>query len=363
MPRRVIISGGGTGGHIFPAVSIGSEIRRRDPDAEILFVGAKGGMELEVVPRYDFPIEAVWISGIHRQLTFRNFRRNLLFPLKLMVSLVQSNRIISQFNPQVVVGVGGYASGPLGRVAAARGIPLVICEQNAFPGLTNRWLASKASRILLGNEAAGKYFPGDKIKLTGNPIRSFPTMDKQEAAQAMGIELGKPTVLSLGGSLGALTLNEAWMQNIRSLIDSGVQLIWQCGKRYYDELKDQVPKHPNVKLVPFIRNMAAAYTVADLVVSRAGGSTISELIALSKPSIMVPSPNVAEDHQTKNALSLSDRNAAILVKDVVARETLVKEMLTIMQNPQRLMSLQQGIDAIQKHDAAKEIVDELYTFM
>lgn len=360
MSKRVIISGGGTGGHIFPAVSIANEIKRRSPDADILFVGADGGMELTVVPRYNYPIKSVWISGIHRQMTLRNIIRNLLFPLKLMVSLLQSGKILRGFKPEIVVGVGGFASGPLGRAAAGRNIPLFICEQNAYPGLVNKWLAGRARKILLGNGDAAKYFPKEKIVVTGNPIRSFDLITKEEAAEKMGIDPAKPVVLSLGGSLGALTLNNALREGQQKFIDQGVQLLWQCGKRYYDALAPLVIQHPNIKLLPFIEDMAAAYSAADLIISRAGGSTISELIALSKPSILVPSPNVAEDHQTKNALSLSEKNAAVLIKDIEAGEMLVDEALKVLANAEKLSALQREIERMEKHNAAKEIVDEIF---
>ncbi|MEL7530250.1 MAG: undecaprenyldiphospho-muramoylpentapeptide beta-N-acetylglucosaminyltransferase [Bacteroidota bacterium] len=363
MQKRVIISGGGTGGHIFPAVSIAGEIKRRDPDAEILFVGAKGGMELEVVPRYGYKIEAVWISGIHRQITLRNIRRNLLFPIKLASSLLNAGKIVRRFKPQCVVGVGGYASGPIGRVASGRGLPLFLCEQNAYPGLVNRWLAKRATRILLGNADAGKYFPKEKIQVTGNPIRSFELADRASAAAKMGLDPERPIVLSLGGSLGALTLNEAFKKDALRFAEAGVQLVWQCGKGYYEKLKPQVPEHKDIRLMAFIEDMAAAYAAADIVISRAGGSTISELTALSKPAILVPSPNVSEDHQTKNALSLSEKGAAHLVKDVDAREQLVTETLAIIKDPARLEELRAAISKMEKHDAAKEIVDAIYKEM
>lgn len=363
MSKRVIITGGGTGGHIFPAVSIANEIKRRESDAEILFVGAKGGMEMSVVPKYGYEIEGVWISGIHRQITIRNISRNLFFPIKLISSLKQSARIIRRFKPQVTIGVGGYASGPVGRVAARKGIPLVICEQNAFPGLVNRWLAPKANKILLGNGAASKYFEKNKIVVTGNPIRTFELTDRRKAAENLGFDPEKPILLSLGGSLGALKINEALLSNIEKIIEADIQLLWQCGKRYAESLKPQVPQHPNIRLMPFITDMAMAYSAADLIISRAGGSTISELIALSKPSILVPSPNVSEDHQTKNALSLSEVDAALIVKDVEAKEKLVDQALETLKDSSRLKALAEGIKAVEKHDAAKEIVDEIFALL
>ena len=360
MSKRIIISGGGTGGHIFPAVSIAGEIQRREPDADILFVGAKGGMEETVVPKYGYTIESVPISGIQRQLNLRNIWRNLQFPFKLMVSLMQSRSIVKRFQPEAVVGVGGFASGPLGRAAAGNGVPLFLCEQNAYPGLVNRWLAGKAKKILLGNADAEKYFDSSKTVVTGNPIRSFSLIDRDEAVRKLGLDPTKPVLLSLGGSLGALRINQALLGQLDLITNSEVQLVWQCGKRYYERLKAQVPEHPQVKLSAFIDDMAVAYSAADLIISRAGGSTISELIALNKPSILVPSPNVAEDHQTKNALSLSEKGAAELIKDVEATEKLLPTALEILQDPQRLGQLTDQITAFEKHDAAKEIVDEIF---
>ena len=363
MSHAFIISGGGTGGHIFPALSIAHELRRRDPAVEILFVGAEGGMELDVVPRHGFPIEAVWISGIHRQLTLRNIGRNLLFPIKLWRSLAQARRILRRVQPQAVVGVGGFASGPVGRVAAGRGIPLFLCEQNAFPGLVNRWLAPKATRILLGNADAARYFDASKIVVTGNPIRRFDLPPVVEARERLGLDPERPTLLSLGGSLGALRINEALEAQLDTLIAAGVQLVWQCGKRYHAALAARIPAHPQVKLLPFIEDMAAAYAAADLIISRAGGSTISELIALEKPALLVPSPNVSEDHQTKNALSLSEKGAALLIKDADALTQLIPTALDVLSRPSALADLQQGIAAMDKHDAAREIVDEIMRYV
>jgi UDP-N-acetylglucosamine--N-acetylmuramyl-(pentapeptide) pyrophosphoryl-undecaprenol N-acetylglucosamine transferase len=357
---KFIISGGGTGGHIFPAVSIAGELLRRDPQADILFVGAKGGMEETVVPKYGYRIESVPISGIQRQLTAQNLIRNLQFPFKLAASLMQSRGIVKRFQPDAVVGVGGFASGPLGRAAAGMGVPLFICEQNAYPGLVNKWLAGKAKKILLGNADAQTYFDATKTVVTGNPIRSFQLIDRVAAAQKLGLDPAKPILLSLGGSLGAMRINQALQQHLSLITESEVQLFWQCGQRYYERLSAEVPQHPQVKLSAFIDDMAVAYSAADLIISRAGGSTISELIALSKPSVLVPSPNVAEDHQTKNALSLSEKNAAVLVKDADAITQLLPTALRILQDKNQLTQLTNHITAMEKHDAAREIVDEIY---
>lgn len=359
MNPRIIIAGGGTGGHIFPAVAIAHEVRRRQPDAAILFVGAKGGMEMTVVPKQGYEIKGVWISGLQRQLSVKNIVKNMLFPLKMMVSMFQAGTIQRNFKPDVVVGVGGYASGPMGRVAAGGKTPLVICEQNAFPGLVNRWLKKYASKILLGNAAAAKYFPKEKSQVTGNPIRSFVPKTKEEGAAAFNLDPNKPILLSLGGSLGALSINNALQATVQQALDAGVQVIWQTGKRYIDRLEASVPSHPNLYMSAFIDDMAAAYGAADLVISRAGGSTISELIALGKPAILVPSPNVSEDHQTKNARSLTDVGAAAMVHDAVVNEELISEALTLLNDNSKLQTIQNNLDNLDKHDAAKEIVDEI----
>ena len=360
MSLRVIISGGGTGGHIFPALSIGNELKSRDSKTEILFVGAKGGMEMSLVPKNNFQIEGVWISGILRSMKPQSILRNLSFPVKLLTSLFQSREIINRFKPDVVVGVGGYASGPLGRAAAAQGIPLVLCEQNAYPGITNKWLASRAKVILLGNAAAQKHFSAFPTKITGNPVRAnLKNGNRESGFKFFNLDANKPIVLSLGGSLGASTLNWALESNLLKFPEAGVQLIWQCGKRYFDEIQTRVKDVPGVHIFPFIDNMADAFAVSDLVISRAGGSTISELIMLSKPSILVPSPNVAEDHQTQNALSLVNQEAALLVKDIEANEKLVEVTLGLLKDTEKFSKLSAAIKAVEKYDSAKEIVDEI----
>lgn len=360
MSLRVIISGGGTGGHIFPAISIANELKRIQPSTEILFVGAKGGMEMTLVPRNNYKIEAVWISGIMRRITPANILKNLVFPLKLITSLSQAKRIIRQFRPDVVVGVGGYASGPLGRAAAKRGIPLVLQEQNAYPGITNKWLAPLAKRVLLGNEAASKYFEASKVRVTGNPVRqTLKDGNRDRAIQTWNLNPAQPVVLSLGGSLGAGTLNNALENNLGAFSENGVQLLWQCGKRYHEELKARLPENKAVRLLPFIEKMEDAYAVADLVITRAGASTLSELILLSKPSILVPSPNVAEDHQTKNALSLVDKGAALMVKDAESAEKLVAEAMRLLKDKPAFDRLKENITATEKHDAANLIAREI----
>jgi UDP-N-acetylglucosamine--N-acetylmuramyl-(pentapeptide) pyrophosphoryl-undecaprenol N-acetylglucosamine transferase len=361
--KKIILSGGGTGGHIFPALAIGRELKAQFPDMEILYVGASGGMEMEIVPKNNFPIKGLWISGIQRQFSLKNLLKNLLFPLKFLVSLYQAHKILSDFRPDAVIGVGGYASGSLGLQASRKGIPLFICEQNALPGLTNRKLAPKAAKILLGNEDALKYFDKEKCVITGNPIRKMTLADRKLAKLKFGLDPDKLTVLSLGGSLGAMKLNEAWEAQLPLLVAEDIQLVWQCGKRYYEEIKNRIVKHENIRIMPFIEEVETAYSAADLVVSRAGGSTISELIALRKPAILIPSPNVADDHQTKNALSLVNQGAAVLVKDIEARDKLIPTIITLLTTPDKLHTLQKNIENIKNHDATKEIVAEITEYL
>lgn len=357
--QRLIITGGGTGGHIFPALAIAQEWKRRWPQSDILFVGSKGGMEEEIIPKKGYAYRSIWISGIHRKKTLKNLVRNASFPIKLLYSLLQSYGILRQFQPQVVIGVGGFASGPMGRAAAGKGIPLFICEQNAYPGLVNKWLAPKAKLILLGNGAAQAYFNAYPTVETGNPIRKLSLIDKKEAAAHFSLDPSKPTLLNIGGSLGAASLNDALLAHLQEIIDSGVQLIWQCGKHYFDALEAQVLTHPSIVLLPFIDNMEAAYSLADLVISRAGGSSLSELIALEKPAILVPSPNVAEDHQTKNALSLSEHKAALLIEDTNAKNTLVQTALSYVKDTDKLNTLKENISKLEKYNSAERIVDEI----
>ena len=357
--HKLIITGGGTGGHIFPALAIAEEWKRRWPQTDILFVGSKGGMEEEIIPKKGYDYQSIWISGIHRKKTLKNLIRNASFPIKLIYSLLQSRSILRRFQPNIVIGVGGFASGPMGRAAAGKGIPLFICEQNAYPGLVNKWLAPKAKLILLGNGAAQKYFKDYPTVETGNPIRKLSLLKKEEAATHFGLDPARPTLLNIGGSLGAASLNGALKIHLQKIIDSGVQLIWQCGKHYFDALQAEVPSHPYIKLLPFIENMEAAYSMADLVISRAGGSSLSELIALEKPAILVPSPNVAEDHQTKNALSLSEYQAAVLIQDKEAKKTLVSTALSYVKDANKLNTLKENLKKLEKYNSAERIVDEI----
>lgn len=364
MSKRVIITGGGTGGHIFPAVSIGQEIRKRIPDTEFLFVGADGGMETRLVPEYGFPIETIHISGIARSLNFRAMMKNLAFPYRLLRSLYEADNILVRFSPHLVIGVGGYASGPLGRRAAYRGIPLVICEQNAYPGVTNKWLAKKARKVLIGIEDAEAYFPKGITTYTGNPVRAGMADGNRTAGRnSMHLPQDAKVILSLGGSLGARTLNDAWKSALDAIEGSDIYLLWQCGKRYADGLETLVKGRKNVRLLPFISNMADAYAAADIVVTRAGAGTISELIALSKPSILVPSPNVAEDHQTKNARALTSRGAAVLVTDKECPDILARTAIRILRDPQEFHALASAIEAMPKPDANTLIFQALEEYL
>ncbi len=354
---KAIISGGGTGGHIFPAIAVAQELKRNNKDIEILFVGAEGKMEMEKVPKAGFEIQGLWISGLQRKLTMKN----LLFPVKLLSSLIKANAIVNKFKPDIVVSFGGYASGPVAQIANWKGIPLVLQEQNSFPGITNKLLASKAQKICVAYKGMEKYFEKEKIVFTGNPVRQdISEMDKDinsRAIEHFDLVQNKKTVLVFGGSLGARSLNEAVRQNFEKILgDKDVQLIWQVGKLYYDDYAiPELVDNPNVKILPFIDRMDLAYAAADLVVSRAGALTISELSLVAKAVILVPSPNVAEDHQTKNAMSLFDQNAAMLIKDVDVKEKLGDKVVELLNDEELMKKLQENIKKLGKPNAAKEI--------
>lgn len=359
-PLRILISGGGTGGHVYPALAIADTIRKRYPDAEIEFVGAEGRMEMEKVPMHGYKIHGLWISGIQR----KDMLKNILLPFKIFSSLQKVKRIIRSFKPQAAVGVGGYASGPLLRVAAARGVKTLIQEQNSFPGITNKLLAKKAGKICVAYPGLERFFPKDKIVFTGNPVRQFSKADeslKKEAYEYFGLKEGLPVILIIGGSLGARTINNSIIQHINEFSGEEVQLLWQTGKFYYESIKAETDKAalPNVKVLPFIDRMDYAYAIADIVVSRAGAISISELSLVKKPVILVPSPNVAEDHQTKNARVLADADAAIMIKDSEAVEKLVPAMMSLIKNKEDQQKLALNIAFFAKPDAADSIVDEL----
>ena len=348
---KIIISGGGTGGHIFPAISIANALKKNDPKTDILFIGASNRMEMERVPQAGYPIVGLPVSGFDR----KNLLRNIAVLWRLLKSLILAYKTIKKFKPDAVVGVGGYASGPTLKIASMMNIPTIIQEQNSYAGVTNKLLAKKASAICVAYEDMEKFFPKDKIIITGNPIRQdlvVPNIDKAEAYKYFDLDPSKKTLLIIGGSLGALTINKSIEKGLTRLSDSGIQVIWQTGKSY-DPSRVVIPE--NVKQMHFISRMDYAYSVANLVVSRAGASSISELCILEKPSIFVPSPNVAEDHQTKNAEALSKRNAAVLVKDINAETSLVEEALRLINNEAKLRELQRSIAPLALHRSAEKI--------
>lgn len=357
---RVIISGGGTGGHIFPALAIADAVKRRVPNAEVLFVGAKGKMEMESVPQAGYKIEGLWISGIQRNLTVKN----LTFPFKLISSMAKARSIVRMFKPQVAVGVGGYASGPLLRVATSKHIPSLIQEQNSFPGITNRLLAKRVDRICVSYTGMEKWFPKDKIVMTGNPVREAMVNlenKKTEAAAFFGLDADKLTLLVIGGSLGARTINESISKNIALFEELGVQLIWQTGKLFAERAADEVNALNTRRIVThkFIGRMDLAYAMADAVVSRAGAMSIAEICLTRKASILIPSPNVAEDHQTKNAKALADSNAAILVADAEARDHLGEEIRKLMDNTDLRARLSANAAKMAHENAADKIANEV----
>lgn len=358
---KVILSGGGTGGHIFPAIAIAEAIRRERPGTDFLFVGAKGRMEMERVPKAGYPIEGLWISGLQRKLTFDN----LSFPVKLLSSLWRSSQILRRFRPDVAIGTGGYASGPLLRVAAARGIPTLIQEQNAYAGLTNKWLAGHVDRICVAYPDMERYFPAGKLALTGNPVRETllaQQPDREKARNHYGLRPDRPTLLVTGGSLGARRLNET-MDAAHEVLaqQTGIQVLWQCGTLYYDRYRDcSTARLDHVRLLPFLDEMEMAYAAADLLVCRAGALTIAEICLLGKASILVPSPNVAEDHQTRNAEALADRGAALLVRDAEAVTELVPQALALLKAPERLNEIGRQAQSMAHPQAARQIAQEAF---
>ena len=358
---RFIISGGGTGGHIFPALSIANAIKERWPKAAILFVGAEDRMEMERVPAAGYEIVGLPVSGFDR----KNMVKNVSVAFKLIKSLHRAKKIVKNFNPNVVIGVGGYASAPVLRAAITQNIPTLLQEQNSYAGMTNKWLGQRANTICVAYEGMEKFFPKEKIVLTGNPCRQDLeiTPDKVvEGCSFFSLDPTKRTILMIGGSLGARTLNNSIVRAFPEIREQEVQIIWQCGKYYYNEMKElsvagNIP--PNVKLYDFVSRMDLAYSVADLVISRAGAGSISEFSLLGKPVILVPSPNVAEDHQTQNALALVQKNAAILVADNTAEEQLFSIALSLVKNPAKLIDLSANIILHAQHNSANRIVDEI----
>lgn len=358
--KRIIISGGGTGGHIFPAVAIADELKRQFPEVEILFVGAEGKMEMEKVPQAGYKIIGLPIAGLQRKLTLKN----LALPFKIVKSIVRARKIVKEFQPQVVIGVGGYASGPTLKTASMLGIPTLVQEQNSFAGKTNMLLAKKATTLCVAYEGMEKFFPKEKIVMTGNPVRLEVTQiegKRSEAFAFYGLDASHPTLLVIGGSLGARTLNESLIAGIEQLQQAGIQVLWQCGKLYYEELISRLKGKDltGIHLTQFIARMDLAYALADVIVSRAGAISVSELCLIQKPAILVPSPNVAEDHQTHNAMALVNKQAAVLVKDADARTTLINEVIQLMNNKEVQTTLAANIAQLGKPGATKAIVSEI----
>lgn len=359
-PYKFIISGGGTGGHIFPALSIANELKRRYPDCEILFVGAEDRMEMEKVPAAGYPIVGLPVSGFDRSSLVKNFQ----VVARLLKSLHLAKKTVRDFRPDIAIGVGGYASGPTLWMAASLGIPTLIQEQNSYAGVTNKLLAKKAKRICVAYEGMEKFFPADRIVLTGNPVRSdleHAQNKRDEAAAFFGLSPEKKTLLVVGGSLGARTINRSIENGLDKILSSGVQLIWQTGRYYHEEALKRLKAYHGMPVwcSDFISRMDYAYSAADLVISRAGAGTISELCLLKKPVVLVPSPNVAEDHQTKNALALVNREAALMVTDQEAPQQLIDKALATLADDALLANLSQNIVKLAYHDSAGKIADEI----
>ncbi len=372
---KYLISGGGTGGHIFPAVSIANALRELDPQADILFVGALGRMEMERVPQAGYKIIGLPVRGFNRKKPWKN----ISVVWDLLRSMVQARRIVRDFRPDVGIGVGGYASGAAMKVAAKMGVPILLQEQNGFAGVTNKLLKDDAQKICVAYEGMERFFPAEKILLTGNPVRQDLVHGSKEQAVAylqkeygVAFSLERPTLLIIGGSLGARTINQALLAGAQQLLDQGIQVIWQTGKTYYEQIRSQLSNFPGAQasspaklsngpivVTPFLTNMPDLYALADLVISRAGASSISELCLLGKPAILVPSPNVAEDHQTHNAMALVNKDAAVLVKDADAGQQLIPTALALLQDPDRLSALSEHILTLAQPDSARRIAEEV----
>ena len=353
---RFIISGGGTGGHIYPAVAIANELKSRFPEAEFLFVGAKDKMEMQKVPQAGYAIKGLWISGIQRKLTLDN----AMFPFKLLSSMWNSFRIIKSFKPDVVIGTGGFASGAVLKVASMLNIPTVIQEQNSYPGITNKLLAKKANKICVAYENLERFFPKDKMILTGNPVRQdlINEASKSEAIAYFKLDANKKTLLVLGGSLGARRINQLIEKELDVLLSQNIQIIWQCGKLYLNDYSKYNEKE-NVQVVAFIDRMDLVYAAADVVISRSGASSVSELCIVGKPTIFIPSPNVSEDHQTKNAKAISDKNGAILIRESELETQFETVFSDLISSESKQAELSQNIKKLAKPNATKDIVEEI----
>ncbi len=357
---RIIVSGGGTGGHIYPAIAIANELKDKLGNVDILFVGAKGKMEMQKVPEAGYPIKGLPISGLQRSLSLKN----LSFPFKVISSVSNAFKILKEFKPDIAVGFGGYASGPMLYAASKKGLPSVIQEQNSFAGITNKLLARNVNKICVAHDKMERFFPKEKIVLTGNPVRKgidAATSRRSDGLKHFGLKDDKPVLLVLGGSLGARTLNETMVAGLSELNESGIQVIWQCGKFYHDEMKQRTEGKlgDNIRLMEFIKEMDLAYAAADVVVSRAGALSVSELCLVGKPVIFVPSPNVAEDHQTKNAMALVEKDAALLVKDADSVEKLIPASLGLLKDKEKQTELSQNILKLARPNAAEDIANEI----
>ncbi|MDH3708415.1 MAG: undecaprenyldiphospho-muramoylpentapeptide beta-N-acetylglucosaminyltransferase [Cyclobacteriaceae bacterium] len=359
-PYRIIISGGGTGGHIYPAIAIANTLKQINQDIEILFVGARGKMEMQKVPEAGYRIEGLSITGLQRRLSLGN----LLFPFKLLASILKAGGILKRFKPHVVVGFGGYASGPILYAATRRRIPTLIQEQNGYAGLANKWLAPKVKTICVAYENMERFFPKDKLVLTGNPVRAQ-LMEvhslRQQALDFFNLDAHKATILVFGGSLGARTINQSLLGKLQQFREQQVQVIWQTGKLYYQEIKNKLADtdQSDLRVLEFIKEMDLAYAAADVVISRAGALSIAELCLTGKPVILVPSPNVAEDHQTKNAQALVDSQAALLIKDHEAPHKLVTEAISLVQDREKQKILSKNISKMARPQAARHIANEV----
>ena len=361
---KVIISGGGTGGHIYPAIAIAKKILEIKKDSEILFVGAKGRMEMEKVPEEGFEIVGLNVVGIQRSMSINGILKNLKFPFLLMKSLNHARKIINDFQPNIVVGVGGYASGPTLRMAHRLKIPTLIQEQNSYAGLTNKWLSKKTKKICVAYENMNQFFEPTKLVLTGNPVRKdIENLDAKlsEAKTYFKVSKNEKVILVLGGSLGAKSINEGILNSIHTIKDQPIKLLWQVGKRYFESIENQLNQIniPNVKALAFIKRMDLAYSIADIVISRAGALSISELTLAGKPSILVPSPNVSEDHQTKNAMSLVNKSAAILVEDKQT-DSLLRTALDLLNQENQLNTISKNAKKMGKPNASDDIVKEIF---
>lgn len=357
---KFILSGGGTGGHIYPAIAIANELKTRFPDAEFLFVGAQDKMEMQKVPQAGYAIKGLWIAGLQRKITVQN----MLFPVKLVDSLWKSRKIIKQFKPDVVIGTGGFASGPLLQMANLLGIPTVIQEQNSFPGITNKLLSKKANAICVAYENLERFFPKEKMILTGNPVRQdlIDIQDKKaEAVEYFKLDANKKTLLVLGGSLGARRMNQLIEKELKNIQDQHVQIIWQCGKLYFEEYKKY--NSANVQVLAFIERMDLVYAAADIIISRAGASSVSELCIVGKPVIFIPSPNVAEDHQTKNAKAIVDKKGAILLKESQLDSEFSLVFEALLKDPEKQKQLSENIKELALPNATKMIVDKIVSLI